>query len=192
MDWKKNSTNDNSDLKQLLLSMNKTLQELHQKIMPPTSSPEEREKRKLEESVPLYVITPTYPRMTELSEITRTGQVLKVLYSKWCDRLFVLFWRDSGVSLRPNFSSPWATTLELRLNSSTSSRNTMKKVLSTLNWIRWSCFASVIVRAWDADFCVRLGNKLKAPTLQCHLPGVAKKSYFPPSYICTFSISCSY
>ena len=66
---------------QLFLSINNTLQDilLQEENMPGRSwSEEDKEKRQLESSVPLYVITPTYPRMTQLSEITRIGQVLKV------------------------------------------------------------------------------------------------------------------
>lgn len=71
------------ELKHMLLTINSTLQEIRQEKLQRFSSPEEKEKRQLEDSVPLYVITPTYPRMTELSEITRTGQVLKVQCSSF-------------------------------------------------------------------------------------------------------------
>ena len=64
-------------LEEMILSINNTLKSLLRDALPKNDY--DLERTLLETSVPLYVITPTYPRMTQLSEITRTGQVLKVI-----------------------------------------------------------------------------------------------------------------
>jgi hypothetical protein len=68
-----------------LLSKNETDQlvqalQLAQSSEAPESAPtkEEEAEAELVRKVPLYLITPTYPRMTQMAEITRLGQTLKV------------------------------------------------------------------------------------------------------------------
>ena len=74
---------DMEDTKELLSQLNSKLDRLLESRQQVSDKAElQSEADRLLDEVPLYVITPTYPRMTQLSEITRLGQALKVNSSK--------------------------------------------------------------------------------------------------------------